>query len=109
MVEHGLVLSNELDGYLPIYLSTSLLPFEGKVNKKSYQSQDPLRDLVAYSRCIQSESLFVISLRYGPAFRALNAENVDMLGYVECFVKCLAMLSYAKFLLLNEIWSRETQ
>ena len=95
------MLGNELDGYLSIYLSTSLLPIESNVNKRSYQSQDSLRDLVRYSRCLQSESLFVISLRYGPAFRALDAKNVNMLGYVECCVKCLAMLSYTKIFLLN--------
>ena len=95
------MLSNELDSYLPIYPSTSLPPIKENINKRSYQSQDSLRDLVGYSRCVQSESLFVISLRYGPAFRALNAENVNMPGYVECFVKCLAMLSYTEFFLLN--------
>ena len=95
------MLSHELHGYLPIYLSTSSLPTERNVNKRSYQSQDSLRNLVGYSPCIQSESLFVISLRYGPAFRALDAENVNMPGYVECFVKCLAMLSYTRFFLLN--------
>ena len=41
---------------------------------------------------------------YGHAFGASHAENVSMPGYVECFVKCLAMLfkCYAFKVVLKE-------
>lgn len=37
--------------------------------------------------------IFVILLRYDHAFQPPMAANARVPGYVECFVKCLAMLS----------------